>query len=285
MDAQLCRMKRPGWAKACYLQGAAQMLLKVRWNIYTFPSTNSFSPPNPYLFFDAVTLISSGLWKGMWCISRWSQTGSSKCWDWQSIVVKSSLSFSEDLFCKYKLSLVSIILSIARIDFIRLCSHLFERLRISLLNYAFICYFVTLRRLPLESPGESCAIKALSVIGVFLLRREAVDCMKASQAAKQLSAVSLAQWHWKLCPGVPELLSARLKTLSVSFWRPQIRVTSRFIMIFCGHGGQHCRCSFFPPTSGALVRPSLLPVSWSSNSRVMTMTSGLDIKGVIGCLA
>jgi len=28
MDAQLCRMKRPGWAKACYLQGAAQMLLK-----------------------------------------------------------------------------------------------------------------------------------------------------------------------------------------------------------------------------------------------------------------
>ena len=167
MDAQLCRMKRPGWAKACYLQGAAQMLLKVRWNIYTFPSTNSFSPPNPYLFFDAVTLISSGLWKGMWCISRWSQTGSSKCWDWQSIVVKSSLSFSEDLFCKYKLSLVSIILSIARIDFIRLCSHLFERLRISLLNYAFICYFVTLRRLPLESPGESCAIKALSVIGVF----------------------------------------------------------------------------------------------------------------------
>ena len=107
-------------------------------------------------------------------------------------MVKSSLSFSEDLFCKYKLSLVSIILSIARIDFIRLCSHLFERLRISLLNYAFICYFVTLRRLPLESPGESCAIKALSVIGVFLLRREAVDCMKASQAAKQLSAVSLA---------------------------------------------------------------------------------------------
>nr|CAB3449802.1 unnamed protein product [Digitaria exilis] len=28
MDAQVCRMKRPGWAKACYLQGAAQMLLK-----------------------------------------------------------------------------------------------------------------------------------------------------------------------------------------------------------------------------------------------------------------
>uniref|UniRef100_A0A0A8Y4H2 Serine/threonine-protein kinase BSK1-like TPR repeats domain-containing protein n=1 Tax=Arundo donax TaxID=35708 RepID=A0A0A8Y4H2_ARUDO len=28
MDAQLCKMKRPGWAKACYLQGSAQMLLK-----------------------------------------------------------------------------------------------------------------------------------------------------------------------------------------------------------------------------------------------------------------
>ncbi|KAL6634314.1 hypothetical protein ACP70R_026985 [Stipagrostis hirtigluma subsp. patula] len=28
MDAQLCRMKRPGWSKACYLQGSAQMLLK-----------------------------------------------------------------------------------------------------------------------------------------------------------------------------------------------------------------------------------------------------------------
>ncbi|KAL6634312.1 hypothetical protein ACP70R_026983 [Stipagrostis hirtigluma subsp. patula] len=27
-DAQLCRMKRPRWSKACYLQGAAQMLLK-----------------------------------------------------------------------------------------------------------------------------------------------------------------------------------------------------------------------------------------------------------------
>ena len=241
MDAQLCRMKRPGWAKACYLQGAAQMLLKVRWNIYTFPSTNSFSPPNPYLFFDAVTLISSGLWKGMWCISRWSQTGSSKCWDWQSIVVKSSLSFSEDLFCKYKLSLVSIILSIARIDFIRLCSHLFERLRISLLNYAFICYFVFL-----ESPGESSSIKTLSVIGVFCFAGRLLMHEGISSRQTVICSVIGSVKPWKLCPGVPELLSAQLKTLSVYFWRPQIRVTSRFIMIFCGHGGQHCRCSFFP---------------------------------------
>ncbi|CAN6244377.1 unnamed protein product, partial [Urochloa humidicola] len=28
MDAQVCRMKRPDWPKACYLQGAALMLLK-----------------------------------------------------------------------------------------------------------------------------------------------------------------------------------------------------------------------------------------------------------------
>jgi len=27
-DSGICRMQRPGWAKACYLQGAAQMLLK-----------------------------------------------------------------------------------------------------------------------------------------------------------------------------------------------------------------------------------------------------------------
>nr|XP_045089787.1 ankyrin repeat domain-containing protein 17 isoform X2 [Aegilops tauschii subsp. strangulata] len=29
MDAELCKMKRPGWAKAYYLQGSAQMLLRV----------------------------------------------------------------------------------------------------------------------------------------------------------------------------------------------------------------------------------------------------------------
>ena len=157
----------------------------------------------------AVTLVSSGLWKGMWCISRWSQTGSSKCWDWQSIVVKSSLSFSEDLFCKYKLSLVSIILSIARIDFIRLCSHLFERLRISLLNYAFICYFVTLRRLPLESPGESCAIKALSVIGVFCYAGRLLIAwrhLKPPNSCLQChwlsDTESFAQEYWNFCqPG------------------------------------------------------------------------------------
>ncbi|KAG2658521.1 hypothetical protein PVAP13_1KG255060 [Panicum virgatum] len=29
MDAQHCRMQHDGWAKACYLEGAAQMLLKA----------------------------------------------------------------------------------------------------------------------------------------------------------------------------------------------------------------------------------------------------------------
>ena len=29
-DALMCRMLRPDWAKACYRQGAAHMLLKVR---------------------------------------------------------------------------------------------------------------------------------------------------------------------------------------------------------------------------------------------------------------
>ncbi|KAG2651020.1 hypothetical protein PVAP13_1NG388919 [Panicum virgatum] len=48
-NRSLCWMKRPGWAKACYLQGAAQMLLK-----------------------DYEKACDA-------CISRWSQTGSSKC--------------------------------------------------------------------------------------------------------------------------------------------------------------------------------------------------------------
>ena len=52
---------------------------------------------------DTVTLLSSGLRKGMWCISWWSQTGPSKCWDWESITVlhSSYLSLSSDgIVCK-----------------------------------------------------------------------------------------------------------------------------------------------------------------------------------------
>jgi hypothetical protein len=35
-DAQLCRMVRPDWSKACFREGAALMLLKVRYNVLVF---------------------------------------------------------------------------------------------------------------------------------------------------------------------------------------------------------------------------------------------------------
>jgi hypothetical protein len=38
LDAEFCRMMHPDWPKACYRQGAAHMLLKVRQNIITHSS-------------------------------------------------------------------------------------------------------------------------------------------------------------------------------------------------------------------------------------------------------
>jgi hypothetical protein len=49
-DAGICRMQRPDWAKACYLQGAANMLLKVRENA-CFSAILQLAVPNPFPFF------------------------------------------------------------------------------------------------------------------------------------------------------------------------------------------------------------------------------------------
>ncbi|RLN08981.1 hypothetical protein C2845_PM11G05400 [Panicum miliaceum] len=101
MDPQVCRMKLPGWAKACYLQGAAQMLLK---------------------------------------------------------------------------------------DYEKACDAFLDGLKLDPENVEIA---KALWRLPFESPGESSATHFSN--RRILFRGEAVDCMKASQAAKQLSAVSLAR--------------------------------------------------------------------------------------------
>jgi hypothetical protein len=89
----------------------------LRWDeIYRFLLLFHFAPPKPFSS-EAATLLSSGLWKGMWCISWWSQTGPSKCWDWESIMVLySPLPLSENLIFKdntdfHTLDLIYLIIS------------------------------------------------------------------------------------------------------------------------------------------------------------------------------
>jgi hypothetical protein len=57
-DAQICRSLRCDWPKACFLEGAAHMLLKVLFLCVLLPSLTVFSAGKSFL---DVVLQTSGL--------------------------------------------------------------------------------------------------------------------------------------------------------------------------------------------------------------------------------